>query len=478
MRARNLLQASNQAQGLSGRKYEGASKSNRLSWISSDSDANNEINDASKTMAQRARDLVRNNPHAARAKDAIVDHTVGTGIRPYFEGVNERRKQKFGKVFKKWAENPRSIDSDSHFDLYGLEALILGSVLESGECFVRRRKRRAQDKLPVPLQIQVFEMDFLDRSKSQKLSGGNEIINGIEFSSEGKRLAYWFFKEHPGKAIALGSVDSERIPASEIIHVFRKDRPGQEFGISWFSPVMIRFRDLDIFEDATLKKQQVSALFAAFVYDSGEELENDTGLTSDEELLEKLDVGTVEVLPQGKDIKFTSPPSATDFGPFVRQNLLSIASGMGITYEALTGDYSNSNYSSSRTAGLNMNRNVDKWQDRLVIGSFLSPLMEWFIEAYELTGENADGLEVRWTKPARPLVDPSKEIPAQQKSVSAGFTSLSQIIRSQGNDPEIVFKERAEELKILDQLGIATDSDPRSNLKGVDDANEVENEDS
>lgn len=351
----------------------------------------------------------------------------------------------------------------------------MGSVVESGECFIRRRKRFSEDKLPVPMQIQVLECDFLDRSRNAKTKGGNEIINGIEFDSRGRRVAYWFFSEHPGKSVSVASVTSNRIPAIDIIHVFKKDRPGQDFGVSWFHPVMHRFRDLDIFEDATLKKQQVSALFAAFVHDSGEELENDSGLSAEEELLEKLDVGTVEILPHGKEITFSNPPRSTDYAPFVKAQLLSIASGMGITYESLTKDYSNTNYSSSRAANQEMNKNVDKWQDRILINGFLMPLMAWFVEAYELNGGNATGIKTRWTKPARPLVDPSKEIPANQKAVSAGFNSLSQIIRSQGLDPEVVFKERSEELKKLDELGISTDSDPRNS--GGSNANEIEDED-
>ena len=225
------------------------------------------------------------------------------------------------------------------------------------------------------------------------------------------------------------------------------------------------FRDLDIYLDATLKKQQVSALFAAFVYDSGEELENDTGLSESDELLEKLDVGTVEILPPGKDIKFANPPSASDFPQFVKTILLAISSGMQITFESLTKDYSNTNYSSSRAANQEMHKTIDKWQDRVLINGFLNPLFDWFIQAYEMSGGDAQGVSIRWTKPARPLVDPSKEIPANQKAVSAGFNSVSQIIRSMGLDPDVVFKERAEELKTMDLLGIATDSDPR--MKGT-----------
>jgi lambda family phage portal protein len=457
------------AVSLSGRKYEAASKANRISWLTSDMDANSEINAAQKTIRDRARDLVRNNAFAHKAKEVIVSNAVGTGIRANFTGSAKTRVKRVAEVWKEWSESTE-IDAEGNSDLYGLEALIMGAVVESGEIFVRRRKKRSKDNLQVPLQIQLLESDFLDRSKDGTTKGGNEIINGIEFNSEGKRVAYWLFEDHPGRSTPIPSVSSQRISASEIIHVFRKQRPGQDFGVSFYAPVMIQFRELDVYMDATLKKQQVSALFAAFVYDNGEELENDAGMTADEELLEKMDVGTIEVLPQGKDIKFSNPPSATDYPAFVRTCLLSISAGMGVTYESLTGDYSQVNYSSGRMGGKEMHKNIDQWQDRILIAQFLFPLWKWFVEAYETAGGNAEKVKPIWTKPAREMLDPSKEVPANQKAVASGFKTLSEVIRSYGKDPEIVFQERADELKVLDQLGIKTEGDPRINK-----SEEVEN---
>ncbi len=85
-------------------------------------------------------------------------------------------------------------------------------MVEAGEVLVRRRLRRASDGLPVPLQLQVLEADFLDATKSNNVGAGR-IVQGIEFDPVGKRRAYWLHPEHPGDAHGAlrGGLDSRPV---------------------------------------------------------------------------------------------------------------------------------------------------------------------------------------------------------------------------------------------------------------------------
>lgn len=129
---------------------------------------------------------------------------------------------------------------------------------------VRRRRRKSADNLPVPLQLQVLEADFLDEQKDGP-SGNNLIIQGIEFDALGKRVAYWLFDEHPGSSSAWKTLTSRRVDAADVIHVFLPKRPGQARGYSWFAPVMQRLRNFDEMEDAIMEQAKIAACFAAFV---------------------------------------------------------------------------------------------------------------------------------------------------------------------------------------------------------------------
>ena len=69
-------------QGASARAYDGASTGRRLGgWVTSGSSANTEVSLGHERMRDRARDLVRNDPHAARFVHAFATDLIGRGLR-------------------------------------------------------------------------------------------------------------------------------------------------------------------------------------------------------------------------------------------------------------------------------------------------------------------------------------------------------------------------------------------------------------
>jgi capsid protein len=106
-------------------------------------------------------------------------------------------------------------------------------VAEAGECFIKFCISKANRT--VPLQLQVLESEHLDSSKDYALPNGNVIKSGIEFNKSGKRVAYHLFKEHPGDT--CGWLNSVRVPASEILHIYKVLRPGQIRGEPWLARV-------------------------------------------------------------------------------------------------------------------------------------------------------------------------------------------------------------------------------------------------
>jgi lambda family phage portal protein len=432
------------------RNYEAASRSNRLSsWNTYGTDAN-ASNQSLSVIRNRSRDLVRNNPHAARIVQAISSHVVGFGITGAIKG-----NKKLDDVWQQWAES-RQCDADGRHDFYGLQRLVMRCVVESGECLIRLRYRRPEDGLIVPLQLQVLEPDYLDSNKSGPLPNGGQIINGIEYDPIGRIVAYWLYKNHPGAAVGTMTFTSSRIDADSVIHVFRLDRPGQSRGIPWLSPIMVKLRELDIYQDAVLKRQQLANMFAGYVYDDV------PGDAIDEiaEELPELEPGTVYALKNGRRIEFSEPPNVTP-NEFVRETLRDIAAGIGITYESLTQDLSQVNFSSARMGANEMLRNVDQWQWQMLIPLLCEKVGQAFINTALQSGMSANRVRFEWTPPAKTLVDPTREIPAIIKSVRAGLMSYQEALRAQGMNPDKVMKEIAESNAMLDKFKIILDSDPR-----------------
>ena len=258
----------------------------------------------------------------------------------------------------------------------------------------------------------------------------------------------------------LTEAESELVSADDVSHVFREDRAGQIRGITWFAPIIITFRDLDEYMDATLVKQKVAASFAAFVTDIEVPVDGNTA-DSKYVVSEKIEPGAIEFLPQGKTITFPSPPSVNEFDPFTRTMLRALASGLGITYESLTSDYSQVNFSSGRMGWLEFNRNLESWRWNMLIPQFCEVVGKWFFEACEDRGLKLNNAYFKHTPPAREMIDPNAEYNGLQKAVRNGFKTMPEAIRELGNDPEEQIAEIQEFNAQLDKAGIVLDSDPR-----------------
>ncbi len=478
------------------RKYEGADAGRRTSgWNTNNQSANAEIATGLPRVRDRARDLVRNNPYAARGVQVISNNVVGRGIKTHIKvddnSKTSLRERTLNNVWRTWAETT-ACDYEGINTLAGLQRMAMRAVVESGEIFIRRRfveRRivRGLDGKPVevpPIQLQLLESDFISLNRrSGILPNGNQVIQGIELDETGKRVAYHMFLAHPGgnDLVSASRFSTVRIPASEILHLYRPDRPGQLRGMSWLANIMLRLRDFDIFEDAQLKRQQCSAMWVAFVHDM-------EGLDETEEdketivLNEKMEPGRIDLLPPGKDVKFASPPGAENYGEYTSVILHSIASGLGITYESLTGNLADVNFSSGRMGWLEMQRNIDTWRANILITQMLRPTFEWFAGTAELIGLRMNGARAVHTAPKREMIDPVKEALALKGMVRSGFKTQSDVIRELGADPDTHFEEMKTDNETVDRLKLTLDTDPRKvnnvGTKNEDDDSQPNNNDS
>lgn len=457
------------------RKYEGADTGRRTDgWNTSGLSANAEIASGGFRLRDRARDLVRNNPYAARGIQIIANNVVGRGIKTQIK-IDTRatvspEEKKINNIWRAWEQH---CDFDEVNDFAGLQRIVMRAVAESGEILVRirrtgRRVVSAPDgkivEIP-PFQLQLLESDFIASNQITPVASipkGNIIIQGIELDQNGKKVAYHLHKTHPGN-ISLNiasNFNTIRVDADEILHCYRMDRPGQLRGITFLHPIVLRLRDFDLYEDAQLKRQQCAAMFTAFVRDI-EGIDADDENKQESELGEKMEPGLIELLPPGKDITLSKPPGADNYREYTTVVLRSIASGLGISYESLTSDYSNVNFSSGRMGWLESHRNFDTWRHIIMQRQFLTPVFGWFKQGLELIGESSTNARAVHTAPRREMIDPVKETQAMKAAIRSGLKTQSEAIRELGKDPDTHFAEYAEDNKTLDDKGLIFDSDAR-----------------
>lgn len=447
------------------RHYEAAATGRRTQgWTRQTGDANAVLSAALKLLRDHARDLARNNPYAESALTTIADHAVGWGVtaKPA-RTAPARIRTKALDLWKAWAETT-ACDADGRENLYGLQKLVMRTVAESGEVLIRRRIRRPEDNLPLPLQLQVLEPDYLDPLKDALgLPNGGSVIQGIEFDPIGRRTAYWMLRQHPGASLPAmtGFGVSDRIPASEILHVFKRKRPGQIRGASWFAPVTLRLKDFDAYEDAALVKQKVAACLAVITSDVDGSSPALGATDSADPTTDTLEPGMIMNAPPGRSVSVVNPPSINEHKQYAETVLRAIATGLGMTYEDLTGDYSTLTFSAARMSRLRHWARVDDWRWQMLIPQFCDPVWKWAMESAQVMGLEGNP-SAEWSAPPIPMIEPDKEGLAYQRNIRTGIMSLSEAIRERGYDPEDLLDELSEDFKRLDKLGLILDSDPRN----------------
>ncbi len=448
------------------RHYEAAQGGRRTSgWQRFSSDANAANGPALTALRELSRDLRRNNGWAKRGIQAIVNNTVGWGIMPKPSSRSRARSQTAIELWNEWAEST-SCDFDGRLNFYGLQRLAMETIAESGEVLVLRQPAASVDNLPIPLRLQVLEPDHLDTNRSGSLAGGGQIVDGVEFDKQGRRVAYWIFGSHPGgQTLPSARFESTRVTADRVLHVYRVDRPGQIRGVPWLASAITRLKDLDDFEDAELMQQKIAACFGAFVTDLEGAATSIGKQDPKNAQLEHLQPGHIAYLPPGKQVTFAQPPSVQD-SSFSERALRRIAVSLGVPYEELTGDYSQVNYSSARMARLAHWANVHEWREHMLMPQLCAGVWAWAMEhARELEGWPSVPA-AQWAAPPMPILEPDKEGLAYLRLVRVGAMTWQQMVRELGYDPMEQLDEIEELNKELDKRGIALDIDPRRMTAG------------
>lgn len=424
--------------------YDAASKGRRTyGWKAPASAADAAAGANRSRLRYLSRDMIRNRSLAVRGQNVVTGNVVGTGIMPSVRMEGDADATEAMEVIRDHLLTP-AIDAYGVNALPGLQTQVMNAVFGDGEILVRRRMRdlRFEPGLRLPFQVQLLEVDHLDETITSH--GKNEVIDGIEYGPTGRAVAYHLFDQHPGdtRRLTKGRFQSTRVPAQQILHIRRIERPGQMRGVPWLAPVMMTLGELSDYQEAQILKQRIASLLAFFV-----EATDDGEVYGGTELTE-VAPGAVVGLKPGQKVTPSQPPAVEGYSEFMREGIRTIATGLGLTYESF-GDLTGVNFSSGRMGRMEMDRFIQVWQQQIIIGQFCAGVARWTLEAWPLVRLSQKLPEppvaLEWTAPRRPLIDPSKEIGAAVAEIEAGLNSRQRKQREMGLDPDVIARERAED---------------------------------
>ena len=452
--------------------YEGAGNGRRAqAWDAPDAALNTVAIPALPALRKRSKAAVRNNPWAASGIGKRVSSLIGSGITPRAQIKDAALRSAINELWSDWTDES---DADNLTDFYGQQALIARMVEESGECFVRLRRRRTEDGLVVPLQLQILPPEFVPLDRNFVTRRGNVVRTGIEFDPLGRRVAYWMWRNHPGDARAMGTSYNtlSRIPASEVLHIFEPLEGGQLRGIPRLAPVLLRLKSLDSYDDAVLFRQEVSNLFAGFITKprsegqepidplTGKPIKADTDGTP----LAAMEPGTMQELMEGEEVTFSDPPSAGDtYVEFMRQQLMAAAAGIELPYELLTGDMTDISDRVLRVLLNEFRRRIEQLQFSVYVYQLCRPVRAAWLDTAWLSGaidlpdyssKRRDYLRTRWVPQGWAYMHPVQDVQGKLLEIKGGLASRSEHALRGGYDAEVIDQENADDNARAQELGL------------------------
>ncbi len=471
------------AKGRGQRLYGGARHTRTtLGFGGSAGSADAELSSSLTTLRSRSRQMVRDNAYAKRAKAIIVNNIVGSGVGMQAQvrttrddlakGVNDAIEW----AWLEWmAADSSHTGGTLHF--HDLERAAMGEVFEAGEALIRVHLRPFGGSA-VPLALELIEAERLatDHHELMGVGIGNEVRMGVEVDRYQRPVAYWLRQRHGGDIrVRMDSMTDrvERVPADEIFHLKLTTRWPQTRGEPWLHTVLRKLDDMGEYTQHEVTAARASAAYFATIETPEAQSPLPTDEGADGKAVMDIEPLMIQELAPGEKLSYHAPnrPNSALEG-FMRAMLREVAAGTGTSYESLSRDYSQSNYSSSRLALLD-DRDLYKSMQQWWLRSFRQPLHKmWLQQAVLARAITAIPLEAYAVAPQRyeavlfkvrgwSWVDPTKEVNAYKEAIKAGLTTLTDVIAqtADGRDIEDVIATRQRELQMLADAGILTDTE-------------------
>lgn len=502
--------------------FEAADRTNNaLSlWSPPMRSADGDILPDKRTLDLRARDMLRNDAYVQGGSTLHKDNIVGAHFLPnarpatrvlwgkYDDVWEEEFQAETEELFELYCESPENwIDASRTSTLTGLVRLAVGINLAAGETLSVAEFDRERGG-GFATMIQMIDLDRLDTAPNSR--NDPNVRRGVRYDSRGAPIAYQIRTEHPSDWVfSHGNRDNQfkEIPTRkpwgrlQVIHLLEQMRPDQSRGISEMASALKAMKISHKLRDLNLQRIATQATYAAAITS---ELPTDqvfaalggvTDAESIEEGISKFGLGYLGAISQytgnarnlnidgakiphlypGTKLELLSPGKDTVNGSEFEQSVLRyIAASIGVSYEQLSRDYTNTNYSSARAA-MSETWKFMQARKKLIADRFGSAAWRLWLEeginnnAFSTMPKRKAGMlytggrlnlkfealsRVEWIGASRGQIDELKETEAAVLRIEAGLSTAEDELARLGKDWRKVYRQQRRERELRDELGI------------------------
>lgn len=462
------------------RAYESAGMVAALAdWVTAAVPPDVDIRAGLRQLRARSREAAQNDDHMAFFLGLVEANLIGLqGIvvqpRPKLAG-GRFDKATAVRLEAEWAKQCRrgTWDASGQLSRIAFDKLGVRTVAQDGEVLIRIHE--GDPESPTGFSVELIDAEALDLDYNTQLPNGNQVRMGVEMTSRRRPVAYYLFAEpanpHGGYSSHYGASQRVRVPAVNLLHVFLPHWVWGTRGVPWARTALKRLKMLGGYEEAAITAARMAAAKSAVYTSSPDAPAGDAGMNGerlpDGTFAQQVEPGQIEQAPWGWDLKALdwSWPN-TEHGAFCKAALRGVACGLGVSYNALANDLEGVNYSSLRQGALSERdlwMGLQGWWSEWVEQPIYERWAAYAIRSGRVTRANGESLpldrlpalsEATYQGRRWPWVDPLKDTQSNAAQVALRVKSISAIIRESGNEPCDVWEELAEDMEMLQSLGI------------------------
>lgn len=377
-----------------------------------------------KRIRSRVRYEADNNGYLTGIADTMQDDLIGQSPRIQLNrlGIPDKLAQRAEAEWMEWCD-AAALDQ--------LQIMARAKIID-GEAFGLQTANRALHT-PVKLFLTAIECDQISDPDS---SNDPRNVDGVRLDAAGNVVSYRMLNYHPGGVGA--SMDAVDVPAADMLHWFKRRRPGQHRGISDFAPCLELTALLRRYTLATVTTAEGQAATGGVMTVDPEKEDYDNSIDPEEVL--NYERNSITALPPGWKFEGFDPtqPSST-MDAFVRTLLQEIGRSVNTPLVAVLMNASGFNFASGRLDHLIYRSHVKTERGRFA-RAVLQPLFrnwwrEWRNINYHPSLPEA-APPVRFIFPGFEYIDIRKESSALISLRDAGAITTDDIWLQSGHDPE------------------------------------------
>lgn len=456
------------------RGYRGAKPSDtKTPWGNTTRSADAEILGDLAALRSRSRELNRDDSIASGLTRSFVNGVIGTGMVPQARTGDPEKNKRIEAIWAVRKDNLSQADDLTHEEA---QRLLFRKVLEDGD--VLRKAVYSPDE---PVWFETIEADRLATPHNKSAA---TIRDGVERDGIGRPIRYWILKQHPGDTVgAIPRTTEAFMPPVDkryVSHLKITERPGQTRGVPLFHAILQDIRDLDLLLVASLKRTQIAADLAVFITSpqATSDILEATAQKYGYKLEQSLEPGMIFKLYPEESVDTLIPNFPTpELVPFVILLARRIGAALGVTWQIVLKDFSDSTYSSARTDLIETRCTYGVHQ-----GWFIQRDLNWewriVMEDAVLRGDlddvtHTDIAAVEWIPNGQPWVDPLKDAQATQIKLEMKVTTRRRVAAALGCDSEELLREalleEKQEIDMRKELGLPEMIQKKADIKPDDD---------